>query len=416
MKCKISCILGEYKDNKVKIIILSKKSYDIILDINANKTKERFFSIEKYKVNNLVIENMKDKNIYHIKFINYKTNKTIKKININLEENPFNRVKIVNCDSNFGLETNTWNLINNKFGVIFHLGDFLYNDLIFRKHYDNIIKNNINYDSIKQTIYEELYDNYIECINRKQNYLENNFNYIITDDHETIDNNYYDNNKHNTHFITIYKLFKEMEIKILHNTRFENNKIDFINDHTNKTVYVLNYKNKWLNNDIINKYNIYDNIKEFKNIIFLERKCFSSSRPTLLSSIIFQEKEININNDNLYKLFNKLYYNKKDVNINILSGDYHIISNMDIYNKKFDYKICSLKNVGAINTCVDIFSSNLFLDSKDYVSKNEEIKYRNGFIYINYKNDKINIKNIMNTKTNLIYNIINNIITAVKLV
>lgn len=34
MKCKISCILGEYKDNKVKIIILSKKSYEVNLNIN----------------------------------------------------------------------------------------------------------------------------------------------------------------------------------------------------------------------------------------------------------------------------------------------------------------------------------------------------------------------------------------------
>ena len=416
MKNKINCILGEYKDNKIKIIILSKKSYDIRLDINTNILKNQFIKIRKYKVNNLVIENIKEGNIYDIIFINNKTNKSINKININLEESPFNNVKIVNCDSNFGLETNTWKLINNKFGIIFHIGDFLYNDLVFRKYYENIVKNNIDYSSIKESIYKDLYDNYIECIDRKQYYLQNNFNYIMTDDHETIDNTYYDNNKHNTNFITIYKLFKEMQIKILHNTRFENNKIDFINDHTNKTVYVMNYKNISINNHLINKYNIYDNIKEFKNIIFLERKCFSSSRPTLLSSIIFQEKEINRNNDDLYNLFNRLYHNKKDVNITIISGDYHIISNIDIYNKKFDYKICSLKNVGAINTCVDIFGNKLFLDSKNFGSKNEEIKYRNGFIYINYKNHKINIKSVLNIKTNLFYNIINNIITGIKFV
>ena len=411
MKNKISCIIGEYKNNKVKIIILSKKSYDIKLDINANISKERFINIEKYKVNNLVIENIKDRNIYDIKFINNKTNKIIKKISINLEENPFNRVKIVNCDSNFGLETNTWKLINNKFGVIFHIGDFLYNDLIFRKHYENIIKNNIDYDSIKESIYKDIYDNYIECIDRKQYYLQNNFNYIMTDDHETIDNVYYDDNKNNKDFIKIYNLFKKVEINIFNNLRFRNIEIDFINDYTNKTVYVMNYKSKWLNNDIINKYNIYDNIKNYKNIFFLERKCFSSSKPTLLSSIIFTEKEINRDNDDFYKLLNKLYYNK---NINIISGDNHIISNLDIYNKKFDYKICSVKNVGAINTCVDILGANLFIDSKYYYSKNEEIINRNGFIYINYKNDKINIKNVINSKTNIIFNVINNIITAIK--
>jgi len=410
MKCKISCILGEYKDNKVKIIILSKKSYDIRLDINNNYTKNVI--IKKYHINKLILENIREGNLYDISFINKKNNKIISKININLVENPFNNVKIVNCDSNFGLETNTWELINNKFGVIFHIGDFLYNDLIFRKYYENIVKNNINYDSIKESIYEELYDNYIECIDRKQYYLQNNYNYIMTDDHETIDNVYYDDNKNNKDFIKIYNLFKNVEIKIFNNLRFRNIEIDFITDYDNKTVYILNYKNMSINNsETINKYNIYDNIKNYKNIFFLERKCFSSSKPTLLSSIIFQEKEINRDNDDFYKLLNKIYYNK---NINIISGDYHIISNMDIYDKKFDYKICSVKNVGAINTCVDIFGAKLFIDSKYYNSKNEEIIYRNGFIYINYKKNKLNIKNVINNKTNIIFNMINNIITTIK--
>jgi phosphodiesterase/alkaline phosphatase D-like protein len=165
-----------------------------------------------------------------------------------------------------------------------------------------------------------------------------------------------------------------------------------------------------INNDIIKKYNIYDKIRNYKNIIFLERKCFSSSRPTILSSIIFQEKEINKDNDDLYELFDRL--NNK--NIYILSGDYHIISTMDIYKSK--NKICSVKNVGAINTCINIFGVDLFIDSKKYVAKNEEINYRNGFIYVIYKNDNINLKNIMNTKTNFIYNTVNNIITAINFV
>jgi hypothetical protein len=410
MKNKISCILGEYKNNKVKIIILSKKSYDIKLDINKNYSKERHITIEKYKINDLVLENIKQGVRYDILFIDKKTNNIIENICINLEENPFNNVKIVNCDSNFGLETNTWKLINNKFGVIFHLGDFLYNDLIFKKNYDKIIKNNIDYESIKKTIYEELYDNYIECIIRKKYYLQNNFNYIMTDDHETVDDVYYDKNKDNVIFLKIYKLFKKVEINIFNNLRFGNNKIDFIYDYTNKTIYILNYENMNINKNIINKYNIYDEISNYKNIFFLERKCFSSSRPSILSSIIFQEKEINRYNDDLYKLFDKL----SNKNINIISGDYHLISNMDIYNS--NNKICSIKNVGAINTCVDILGSNLFIDSKKYYSKNEEIKYRNGFIYINYKKDNINLKNVINTNTNFIFNIINNIITGIKLI
>jgi hypothetical protein len=414
MKNKIYCILGEYKNNKVKIIILSKKSYDIKLYINKNSTKERsiYINIVKYKVNGIILEDIKEGNKYNIFFINNDNNEVIDKLEINLEENPFNNVKIVNCDSNFGIETNTWDLIDKKFGVIFHIGDFLYNDVIFRKHYNNIIKNDIDYEKLKQTIYEELYDNYIECIGRKLYYLKNNFNYIMTDDHETVDNNYYYKNKENKIFIKIYKLFKKVEINIFNNLRFGNNKIEFINDCVNRTVYVMNYENIILSKDIINKNNIYDKIRNYDNIIFLERKCFSSYRPALLSSIIFQEKEVNRNNDDLYKLFDKLYHSKKNINIYVISGDYHIISNMDIY--KSNNKICSVKNVGAINTCVDILSSNLFIDSKKYFSKNEEIRYRNGFIYINYKNDNINLKNVMNSKTNIFFNIFNYIITGIK--
>ena len=287
--------------------------------------------------------------------------------------------------------------------------------VVFEQFRPGVVKRlGIDYESIKQTLYEELYDNYIECITRKQYYLKNNFNYIMTDDHETVDNNYYDKNKNISIFLKIYKLFKKVEINIFNNLRFGNNKIEFINDYTNKTVYILNYENMIINSKIINKYNIYDNIKNYKNIFFLERKCFSSSKPSILSGIIFQEKEINRDNDDLYKLFDKLY--KKDININIISGDYHFISSMDIYNKKFDYKICSIKNVGAINTCVNIFGVNLFLDSKNHDSKNEEIIYKNGFIYVNYKTDNINLKNIINSKTNMFFNVINNIITGIKFV
>jgi hypothetical protein len=412
MKNKISCILGEYKKNKVKIIILSKKSYDIKMNINKNHKEDINIIIKKYKTNAIVLDNIKEGAKYDILFIDKKTNKTIENICINLEKNPFDNVKIVNCDSNIGLETNTWKLMDNNFGVIFHLGDFLYNDLIFRKNYDNIKKNNINYKSCKQNIYEDLYDNYIECITRKIYYLKNNFNYIMTDDHETVDNIFFDKNKDDIIFMKIYKLFKKVEIDIFNNLRFEDKEIDFINDCTNKTVYVMNYKNKLLNNNIINKYNIYDRIRNYDNIIFLERKCFSNSRSSILSTLIFQEKEINKNNDDLYGLFDRL--NNK--NINIISGDYHIISTMDIYNKKSNSKICSVKNVGAINTCVNIFGIDLFIDSKKYDSKNEEVIYKNGFIYVNYKKDKINIVNIINTKTNLFYNTINNIITAIKFV
>ena len=46
MKNKISCILGEYKKNKVKIIILSKKSYDIKMNINKKMNTLKILMIK----------------------------------------------------------------------------------------------------------------------------------------------------------------------------------------------------------------------------------------------------------------------------------------------------------------------------------------------------------------------------------
>ena len=88
---------------------------------------------------------------------------------------------------------------------------------------------------------------------------------------------------------------------------------------------------------------------------------------------------------------------------------------MDIYNK-LNNKICSVKNIGAINTCVDIFKTKLFLTSNIYTNKNEEIINKNGFINISYKNNKLILQENINKETNLIFNIINNIFTAIKFI
>ena len=127
----IYTIIGEYKNNNVKINILSKKNYKIILIIYKNKDIQNTMNIylKSYTVNQILIENIELG--YKYKLIFNKNNKKIDELEINLLENPFDNVKVVNCDSNIGLETNTWNKINKKFGVIFHIGDFIYNDIIY---------------------------------------------------------------------------------------------------------------------------------------------------------------------------------------------------------------------------------------------------------------------------------------------
>jgi hypothetical protein len=403
----IYIILGEYKNNTVKINILSKKNYNIFLKIYKNKDIQNIINLEikSYIINKIIIENIELGNKYNLIF--NEDNKKINEIEINLLENPFDNVTIVNCDSNIGLETNTWDMINKNFGVIFHIGDFLYNDIVFYINYYKSLNTQI---IDKNVIYKEIYDNYIECIKRKIYYLKNNFNYVITDDHETVDDTFYDENKDNIIFIEIYKIFKKLEIDVLHTLQFNKKIFDFVKDKKNSTLYILNNNNLLMNDKIIKKYKIYKKIKEYKNIIFLDRKISISKETSKLSDIIYNQKKNKIiNNDNFYNMINKL----ENKNIYVLSGNDHFISSMDIY--KNDYKICNVKNVGAINTCVYINKINLFLSTDDYYYvKNKKIIKKNGFIKINYKNNNLIVKQVINNKTNLIFNLINTVYTGVK--
>jgi hypothetical protein len=402
----IYTILGEYKNNYVNINILSKINYNINLQIYKNNKiycKKKFY-LKSYIINNVLIENIELG--YKYKLIFNENNTVIDELEINLLENPFDNVKVVNCDSNIGLETNTWNEIDKKFGVIFHIGDFIYNDIIF---YINYYKSLKTQKIDKDVIYKEIYDNYIECIIRKLFYLKNNFNYVMTDDHETIDNTFYNKNKNNIIFIKIFKIFKNLEIEILHNLQFNKKIFNFIGDIKNNTIYIMNNNNLFMDDKIIKKYEIYEKIKEYTNIIFLERKGFTSTKTSLLSRLIYQEKNEIINNDNFYNMINKLNKNKK---IYVLSGDKHFLSSLDIYDD--DYKICNVKNIGAINTCVFIQYVNLFLTSTKYSFKNEEIIKKNGFININYKYSNLIIKEIINPKTNIIFNTMNSIYSGFK--
>jgi hypothetical protein len=231
----------------------------------------------------------------------------------------------------------------------------------------------------------------------------------MTDDHETVDNTFYDQNKDNITFMKIFKIFKKLEIEILHTLQFNKEIFDYIEDSKNNTIYIMNNNNLLMDDKIIKKYEIYKKIKEYKNIIFLERKVFISKKTSLLIQIIYQEKDKLINNDNFYNMINKLNKNK---NIYILSGDEHYIASFDIYKDK--NKICNIKNIGAINTCVYIQYVNLFLTTTKYYSENKEIIKKNGFININYKNNKLIIKEIINPKTNIIFNTINTVYSGLK--
>ena len=188
----IQVILGEYLDSKVKLIILSNKNYSNVNLYNNGKVIKNI-TIKAYHINNYELEDIHMDN-YYLFELEY-LDKIFDTFVINLKLNPFDNVLIINCDSGYGLETGTWDLIDNTSNkYVFHLGDQIYNDKIFQKYFNILKIKKIKDITIKdkQLIWKGTYDYFLEQFtrNNKTNVLKNNFNIMIPDDHEVIDNSF----------------------------------------------------------------------------------------------------------------------------------------------------------------------------------------------------------------------------------
>ena len=136
----IQPIFGEYNIDKNRIIIcvLTLKTYSNstieITNRTDNKSYEIKLNIIKYSNNKVILNSIKLGSIYDIEIKDDNSN-ILSKSKLNLMTNPFDNVYIVNCDSTWGFETNTWNKLENmskdQTNVIFHIGDQVYNDFIF---------------------------------------------------------------------------------------------------------------------------------------------------------------------------------------------------------------------------------------------------------------------------------------------
>lgn len=410
----IQSIFGEYdiKNNRTILCILSDKNYNksIISCINTttNITNTYLINIKKYYSNIQIINQIELGNKYIIN-INNSKNKQIDNCNLNLEINPFDNIYVVNCDCQYGFETKTWNKLYNKSknhtSTIFHIGDQIYNDKYVLDIYYKKKSNEFN----KKLITKELYIQYLKHFtrNEKSLILKNNFNIMIPDDHDVIDDSFINSHSNDKYLKKIFNLITNITNKIQLSLKFNYSNEDFmfIEDTKNNTIYMFNCSDsKYTENKLI-KYDVFNKFNKYKNIVIFNRKIFLSEIRSSLYNFIFgySINQIN-NNDPLLSLLIKL---KKCDTINILCGDEHAMTTTELlyYNK---YLLNTI-SVGSINSAVDFIGVNYNLDSKikSLHSKYKNRFCKNGFVKINYINDKLTINLIKNKLNSVLYNVIN---------
>ena len=414
MTIPIQVILGEYFDSKVKLIILSNKNYSNV-NLYKNGKIIKNITIKAFQINNYELDDIQLGNYYLLE-LEY-LNKIIDTFVINLKSNPFDDVLIINCDSGYGFETGTWDLIENtNTKYAFHLGDQIYNDKIFLKYF-NILKNKKIEDITqkdKQLVWKETYNYFLEQFtrNNKTNVLKNNFNIMIPDDHEIIDNSFIDRIKKEqiVYYNLIYKIIKKISNSIELELKFNREDISYIEDKLNSTLYVINYSLNF-NEEFFNKFNYKNKIENYKNIIFLQRKICNSIKNKLLVQYIYKESKYDMISIDFILDLGIKHRNKK---FYILCGDDHIKSTGEYYlNGK---KILTIKSVGAINSVIDLFNYEIILNTKiKNITMKTEKQLENGFIKIFYKNENITVKDIINHKS-YFYHVQNSIFTAGKFI
>ncbi len=411
----IQIILGEYFENKVKVIILSDKDYletklysngKIILNIDIKAYKVNLFELSDIELNNYYF--------YELEYLD----KILDTFKINLKSNPFDNILVVNCDSAYGYETGTWDSIEESNGsrYVFHLGDQIYNDIIFQKHY-NKLKNKkvekINTND-KKKIFVDCYDYFLKQFtrNNKTNILKNNFNIMIPDDHEVVDNSFVNKilKERIEIYNIIYRVINNLSNDIELGLGFNYSELKYIVDNTNSSLYIINYSLDFTD-EYFKKYDLENKIVQYKNIIFLQRKICNSIKNKMITQMIYSSDKFDmIDIDWLLKMCK----NNTGKKFYILCGDDHIKTTTTYYSNK-DI-ILKVKGVGSINSVVDLLNYETILNTKisGIEMKSEKI-LENGYVNIFYKNDKINVKDIINKKS-YFYHIKNSILSGAKFV
>ena len=409
----IQIILGEYYKNKVKLIILSDKDY-FNVDLYSNGKIILKIDIQSHQVNLYELDGIELGNYYYYE-LEY-LDKIIDTFKINLKSNPFDNVLVVNCDSAYGYETGTWDSIeeSNPSRYVFHLGDQIYNDIIFQKHY-NILQNkkiaDVNKND-KKKIFIDSYNYFLEQFtrNNKTNILKNNFNIMIPDDHEVVDNSFIDRIRkdkieiYNVIYLLISNLSNQIELGLKYNQK----DLNYIEDPINSTLYIVNYGLDF-SNDFFSKYDYFNKIVEYKNIIFLQRKICNSIKNKMIGQMVYLSDKFEI--IDIDWLLN-LCKDNKNKNFYVLCGDDHIKTTTEYYSNKDS--ILNVKGIGPINSVVDLLNYETILNTKikGIEMKSDKI-LENGYVKIFYKNDKINVEDVINKKS-YFFHVKNSILSGAK--
>lgn len=401
----IQIILGQYLKNQVVCLILSNKKYSGV-EVFSNGQLIKTINIKKYCVNRFMLTDIYLNNSYKIDFVH--GNEIIDTCQINLKSNPFDDVLIVNCDSCYGYETGTWDLIQgDSTKYVFHLGDQLYNDHLFFKscltYTLNMTKSEI------KLVHKKCYSHYLHHFtrNNKTNILKNNFNLMIPDDHEIVDNSIKEFGNQNN-FKIIHKILEKLSEKIELGLRQTGSDILFIPDNKHSTVYIVNYLNDFTK-ELYDKYNYIKWMKDYDNIIFLTRKCVGSVHNPWLNQMIFSTDEYELVDIDFLLNF-KLKSKNSNKKIYVLCGDYHMKNTIDY--KKGNKDLLQIKNVGAINTVIDTINVNFIPNTKiEGIEIESNTIRQNGFVTISYDGDTIIVKDIINKK-NMLFHLANTIVSA----
>lgn len=408
-------IVGNY--NKINmqliLIILSKKNY-IGSQILVNNKKINKINIEKNKITRIKLNltsilNLTNTN--NIKIEIYDGLKIIESIdNLDLV-NLYKNISIVNCDSTLGFEKNLWNKLKNvNSHYIIHCGDQIYNDKIFKKYYRFM---NLNDKKNIKKLKKEIFNNFYNQFNRYKNILKNNFNLMIPDDHDIVDDAY--ENKHQTDdkFVKIKNIFKKFVVEIelgLNDDLTNLNEIVYLSDDNNKTIYVLNYTNDFTD-ELLNKYDFDNKIIPYDKIVVISRKSLLSTKNNILNQIIFSQNSTTMVNIDI--LLKKIILNNKKMYI--FCGDDHSYKKSIITYKKKN--ICEIITCGPINTVPELFKNEIILDSQiDGIEiKNISYELTNSFIKIQNDDGIIKIKKVSDKK-NILFYLLDNVINVINLI
>ncbi len=260
-----------------------------------------------------------------------------------------------------------------------------------------------------ELLYKDIFDAYYTQFSRYKRILKNNLNLMIPDDHEVVDNTYNDKYADDKTFLKVKKVFVDFYTKIQLGLKLTDEKIYYLENKKNSTIYILNYEEIY-DKKILSEHDFDFKIKPYKNIVLISRKSLLSSKISLPNRLVYSMNKYEMNQID-FLLEKAIKTNKK---IFILCGDDHAYKKSIIKNS--DGKtLCTIITCGPINTVPELFKNEIILNTKlpNLSIENKHYLLANSFVQIKSSDKKINIKKIIH-KSDPITTIFDNVITAIQ--